>query len=282
MEGKSGLLKLHAAVALFGLAGVIGKYVSWPAPAVTFGRVIFSSIFLLIFMLIKKEKLRLECRKDYVIIIMAGAVMAVHWTSFIHSIQISSVAIGTITFASFPLFVTFLEPVIFREKLKVSDLAAALVMIAGVAVTVPEFSLENTVTEGVIWGMISSFTYAVLSLMNRHFAGKYSGRKVCLYEQGTAAAVLLPFLFMFRPVSCNLSETAAVIFMGIFCTAIAHSMFISSLNKVKVQTAGIISGMETVYSIVFAVILLGDMITLRELAGGAVILAAAAYKTIKN
>ena len=59
-------------------------------------------------------------------------------------------------------------------------------------------------------------------------------------------------------------------------------MFVSSLNKVKVQTAGIISGMETVYSIIFAVILLGDMITLRELAGGAVILAAAAYKTIKN
>lgn len=282
MADKKAIIKLHSAVALFGLAGVIGKFVSWPAPAVTFGRVLFSSAFLLLFMLLKKENLKLDCRKDYVFIILAGTVMALHWTSFIHSIQISSVAIGTITFAAFPLFVTFLEPVIYREKIKISDMIIALVMLLGVAVTVPEFSIENTVTEGIIWGMISSFTYAVLSLMNRYFAGKYSGRKVCLYEQGTAAAVLLPFVFVFHPANLQISETAAVIFMGIFCTAVAHSMFVSSLNKVKVQTAGIISGMETVYSIIFAVILLGDMITLRELAGGAVILAAAAYKTIKN
>lgn len=282
MEGKSGIFKLHAAVALFGLAGVIGKFVSWPAPAVTFGRVLFSSTFLLLFMLIKKEKIKLECSKDYIIIIIAGVVMAMHWTSFIHSIQISSVAIGTITFASFPLFVTFLEPAVYREKLKNSDVAIALIMLAGVIAAVPEFSIENTVTAGIVWGMISSFTYAVLSLMNRYLAGKYSGRKVCLYEQGAAAVVLLPFLFMFRPVSFQMSETAAVIFMGIFCTAIAHSMFVSSLNKVKVQTAGIISGMETVYSIIFAAVLLQDMITVRELAGGVIILSAAFYKTIKK
>lgn len=281
MGNKNALVKLHTAVALFGLAGVIGKFVTWPAAAVTFGRVLFSSVFLLIFMTLRKEKIKLDCRKDYGLIAAAGIVMAVHWTCFIYSIQISSVAIGTITFATFPIFVTFLEPLIYREKLKPANVMIALVMIGGVIITVPEFNTGNAVTMGVIWGMVSSFTYAVLSLMNRYFSGKYSGRQVCLYEQGTAIVLLLPF-FLSCSVTFTVPEVAAVIFLGIACTAVAHSLFIASLNRVKVQTAGIISGMETVYGIIFAMVLLQDMITVRELIGGAVILGASVYKTLKE
>ena len=56
MKKEVGLL--HLAVMLFGLAGVIGKFVTLPAILITFGRVSFSSIFLLIIILIKKEKVR--------------------------------------------------------------------------------------------------------------------------------------------------------------------------------------------------------------------------------
>ncbi|MFR6714479.1 MAG: EamA family transporter [Dorea longicatena] len=49
--------------------------------------------------------------------ILTGVVMAIHWSSFFQSIQTSSVAIGTITFSTFPLFLTFLEPLLFHEKI---------------------------------------------------------------------------------------------------------------------------------------------------------------------
>ena len=193
-SNRKSLMMLHLAVALFGLAGVIGKFVSWPAVSVTFGRVFFSSLFLLIFMSVRKEKLRLDTRFDYVFIALAGVVMAVHWTTFIHSIQISSVAIGTITFSTFPLFVTFLEPLIYKEKLKFQNVIIAVIMLIGVFITVPEFSLGNQTTVGVLWGMVGSLTYAILSLMNRYLSGRYTGRQVCLYEQGTATIVLFPFM----------------------------------------------------------------------------------------
>ena len=38
------------------------------------------------------------------------------------------------------------------------------------------------------------------------------------------------------------------------CTAIAYSLYVTAQKGVKAQTAGIISGMETVYGIVFALI----------------------------
>ena len=46
-------------------------------------------------------------------------------------------------------------------------------------------------------------------------------------------------------------------------------------NYWTAQTAGIIAGMETVYGIFFAFLLLGEIPTARELVGGAVILGVA-------
>lgn len=61
---------------------------------ITFGRVSFSSIFLLIIILIKKEKVRLSNKKDYILIIAAGIVMALHWFTFLQAINL--IALGTL------------------------------------------------------------------------------------------------------------------------------------------------------------------------------------------
>ena len=50
---------------------------------------------------------------------------------------------------------------------------------------------------------------------------------------------------------------------------------------VRAQTAGIISGMETVYGIIFAFVFLQEVPTVRELIGGAVILGVALYSSLK-
>ena len=274
-------LYLNLAVMMFGIAGVIGQYVEVPSVMVALGRVICSSIILFIITIVKKESLRLENKKDYILIVCTGAVLALHWTSFFQSIQVSSVAIGTITFSTFPLFLTFLEPVIYREKLCAKSIVSAIVLFVGVIITIPEFSMENQVTIGIIWGMISSLTYAVITLANRYFSGKYQGRIVSLYEQGTAAIVLLPALF-FVKVTWRVQDVIGVALIGCICTAFAYSLYISAQKKVKAQTAGLISGMETVYGILYAFVLLGEVPTVREIIGGVVILSVGLYSSLKT
>ncbi len=280
MKNKE-IFLLHLAVMLFGLAGIIGKFVSLPAVIVTFGRVFFSSIFLLIIILVKKEKILLANKWDYVLMIIAGVIMAIHWFTFLQTIQMSTVAIGTITFSTFPIFVTFLEPIIYKERLRVKDIVLALIMFLGILITIPEFTLDNQVTLAIIIGLIGTLSYAVLCLMNRYFSSRYSGRVICLYEQGIAAIILFPVLFIIKVIP-TVTDLLALIFLGIVCTALAHSIYVSSLKKVKVQTAGIISGMETVYSIVFAYILLKETLGMRELVGGIVILSVAFYASITS
>lgn len=275
------ILFLHIAVMLFGLSGVVAQFVEIPAVLVALGRVICSSLLLLLIAVFKKDSLRLQSKKDYALIIFTGAVMAVHWTTFFQSIQVSSVAIGTITFSTFPLFLTFLEPVVFHEKLKKQSIFSAVILFIGVLITIPEFSMANNTTIGIIWGMICSFTYAVMTLANRYFSAHYAGRIICLYEQGTAAIVLLPAFFIVRA-SWRIPDIAGVAFVGFICTAFAYSLYVSAQNGVKAQTAGIISGMETVYGILYALLFLGEVPSGRELIGGAVILGVAMHSSLKT
>ncbi len=274
------ILYLHIAVMLFGLAGVVAQFVEVSAVMVALGRVVCSSALLLVIALVKKDRLRLDSKKDVFLIILTGAVMAAHWTTFFQSIQVSTVAIGTITFSTFPLFLTFLEPVVFHEKIRRQSIISAVILFIGVLITIPEFSMANHTTIGIIWGMICSLTYAVLTLANRYFSARYAARTICLYEQGSAAIVLLPALFLVDT-TWRTQDFAGVAFVGFVCTAFAHSLYVTAQKSVKAQTAGIVSGMETVYGIVYALLFLGEIPSVRELVGGAVILSVAMYSSLK-
>lgn len=271
---RKSVLMLHAAVMLFGLSAVLGRWISVPAVCVAGGRVVCSTLVLLILCRWKKIPTRLNSFRDGCFAVIAGVVLAVHWTTFFMAVQMASVAVGTITFSTFPLFVTFLEPVIFRERLRASSLLCACVLIAGVLITVPEFAVENETTLGILWGLVSSFSYAILALFNRYLSAKYPAQTVCLYEQGTAAVVLIPFLVLTN-VSWSVQDLGGIALLGVACTALAHGLYVAAQKRVKAQTAGIISGMETVYGILYAMLLLGEMPTPREWIGGGVILAAA-------
>lgn len=104
---------------------------------------------------------------------------------------------------------------------------------------------------------------------------------ISLYEQGTAAVVLLPAVVLIRP-EVTPKDAGGLLLYGVVCTAVAHSMFIEGLKYVKVQTAGIISGLESVYGIIAAMIFLHEFPGVKELIGGAVILGVVCYTTLTS
>lgn len=280
-DSKKSLLFLHISVMLFGLSGVIGQFVDAPSVVVAGGRVVCSSLLLLVLCLVSRTPLALRSARDYGLVLFTGVVMAIHWTTFFQAIQVSSVAIGTITFSTFPLFLTFLEPLLFHEKIRGRNILGAAVLLIGVLITIPSFSMENQVTIGVLWGMLSSFCYAIMTLSNRYLSSAYPGKTLCLYEQGTAAVVLLPALLLVE-VNWTVQTAAGIAVIGFVCTAFAYSLYVAAQKNVKAQTAGMISGMETVYGIVYAWIFLGEVPGIRELIGGAIILGVALLFSVQK
>lgn len=278
---KKSLISVHIAVLLFGFSGLFGKLVVLPAVLISLGRVFFSSIFLFLMCRRRKIDMRLRSRRDYILAIGAGAVLAVHWTTFLQSIQMSTVAVGTLTFSTFPLFLTFLEPYFFHEKLRLRNVICAVIMLAGVMLIVPEFEMGNQMTRGVFMGMAGSLSYAVLSLFNRTLSVRYPGSLTALYEQGSAVVFLFPAFILIRP-SITARDWLGLLVLGIVFTAAAHTMYIDSLKHIKAQTAGIISSLESVYGIAAAFLFLKEIPNMKELLGGIIILGVVFYSTMAS
>lgn len=280
IKSKS-LIEIHVAVFLFGVSGLFGKLLSLPSMIIVLGRVFFSSIFLLFIMLYLKKDIKLKQYKHYFYLIVMGIILAIHWSTFFLSIQVSTVAIGLLTFSTFPVFVTFLEPYFLKERIKLKDIVIAIVTFFGVVLVVPKFELGNSLTQGALWGIVSGFTYAILSMLNREYVKDYSSSVIAFYEQIVATIVLIPFLFFEKPVF-QPNDILLLILLGTVFTGVSHSLFINGLRNIKTQTAGIISSLEPVYGIIFAVFLLGEIPTLRETLGGIIILGTVFYSTIKS
>lgn len=215
------------------------------------------------------------------IIAFMGIVLAIHWSTFFQGIKLSTVAIGLLTFSTFPIFVTFMEPFFFGEKLKKEDIILAFITFAGVMFVIPDFHMGNEMTVGAMYGILSSLSYAVLSILNRKYVKEYKGVVIAFYEQLVSLIVLLPFFFIMEPVFTR-KDIFLLILLGTVFTGITHTLFINSLKNIKTQTAGIISSLEPLYGIILSIFLLNEVPSVKEIAGGLLILGTVFYSTIKN
>jgi drug/metabolite transporter (DMT)-like permease len=75
-------------------------------------------------------------------------------------------------------------------------------------------------------------------------------------------------------------EIRLLAFLGIVCTALAHYLFIRSLSFVRAQLASVVTALESVYAILLAALILGEVPGVRTLLGGAVILVAVVLATL--
>jgi drug/metabolite transporter (DMT)-like permease len=278
---RRSLVEIHAAVFLFGFPGLFGKWLPIPPQLIVAGRVFFAAAALGLVLALRRESFRVSPSRDFRLLVLCGLVLAVHWTLFFKSIQVSTVAVGLLSYSSFPVFTAFLEPLYFREKWDPWSLAFGLLTAAGVFLIVPRSGLSNPVFQGVLWGLGAGLTFSVLSLVNRDLAGRRPSLTIAFYQDLFALVFLLPFVILtgFRPDGRTIGLLAL---LGILSTAAAHTLFINGMKRVRVRTASIISSLEPVYGIVLALVFLKESPSLETLSGGALILAAALAATARD
>jgi drug/metabolite transporter (DMT)-like permease len=228
-----------------------------------------------------KSSLRLRNRRDFFMMALSGVILAVHWSSFFISIQVSTVAIGLLAFSTFPLFVTFLEPLFFGERLHRRDVVTALVVVLGLILVTPNWDLSNQLTQGMLWGILSAFTYAVLALLSRSYVRVYPTLTVAFYQQAFAAACTLPFALRWQspPVGRDLWLLTV---LGVVFTGFAQGLAVASLRHLRAQTVGVAFGLEPVYGIFLAWLLLHEQPTVRTICGGLLICCAVIGASFKH
>ncbi len=274
MQKRRSLAEIHVAVVLFGIAGLFGKWIVLAPSIIVLGRVFFASITLALILLLSKQTILFPKKSTYFLLMFLGFLLAVHWTVFFKSIQISTVAVGLLSYSSFPVFTAFLEPLFFKEKIQIKNLLYAGVCVFGIFLIIPKFDFSEAIFQGVLWGIAAGFTFSLLTIFNRKLSRQYSSLVIAFYQDFFATLFLLPFFFFLRP-TLDLKNIILLCILGIFCTAGSHTLFIKGIKYIRAQTAAIISSLEPVYGIIIAFFFLNEIPTLRTILGGIIILSAA-------
>jgi len=265
----SALASLHVAVLLFGLAGLFGKWIDLPAATIVLGRAAVAAAVLGILL-----RLGPAGRRTFEWRMAAnGAVLAVHWFAFFKAIQIANVATGLLGFASFPLFVLLLEFALLRARARGLDWTIAGLVVVGLLILVPEPSLHNPVVQGLAWGVLSGFSFALLAVSNRALAARRAPTVIAFWQNVCAAACLAPALAL-APTRPDAREFALLLVLGVVCTALAHSLFIRSMRVLSAHTASVVAALEPVYGIALAAVLLDEVPDVRTLIGAVLIVGA--------
>ena len=275
------MLSLHLAAFLFGMAGLFSKFLLVPATVIVWGRATFAVIATIFYLRARGQRFVLLCRSDGWLLITQGVVLAFHWFAFFYSIQISSVAVGLLSFSTFPVFVLAIESLLTRRPIQLSEVCGVALILIGLAFIVPKFSFDGQALMGVVWGVLAGFSFAVLTLLNRKLSAGYRAAQISLAQNFVAALVLTP-LIVGELAGISGRDWLLLLVLGIFCTALAHSLFIYSLTKVRAFVASIVASLEPVYGICAAFLILGEVPTVREVFGGMMILAAAIALTLRG
>lgn len=270
---RRAMLQLNIAVALFGLAGLLGKLTAASALMVVMGRTVFgTAAFAGLFVSGLVPRPDVSWRR-FLKLACPGFLLAFHWVTFYQSIRTSTVAIALLSYSSFPVFVTLVEPIIFREPRRRVDAVTAILVLVGLFVLTPNFDRDDAATIGVAWGVLSGISFAAVILMNRYFATDLPPAVIAAGQNLFAALAMVTLLPLYYQ-QLAIRDWLLLILLGVVFTALAHFLFIQSLVDIRVQLASIVSALESIYGGAFAWMLLGERPSLRTLCGGALILTA--------
>ncbi|MFF7707933.1 EamA family transporter [Pseudomonas sp. NPDC007930] len=275
MTPRTALTALHAGALLFGLSGIFAKLAQASAVFITCGRAAFAVAALGLFLaLARRERWQPLSRGNAARLLLAGLLLAAHWVSFFQAIKVGGVAIGTLGFCSFPAFTVVLEALLFREKVRALEIAQVLMVSVGLVWVTPAFDLASGATAGLLWGVASGLLFALLSLLNRARPKAIGPVQAALCQNAVVAACLLPWAVP-QAAQVPALDWLWIGLLGVFCTGLAHGLFVASLGVIKARTAAVVFAMEPVYGIFFAWLVFREQPTAMMLAGGVLIIAAA-------
>lgn len=278
---KRSLISLHLTIILLGGTALFSRLVPLSAGDITLVRSVLASVALFAFLTMAKESLRLNAKKDYVIALGLGILMALHWVTYFSAMQYASVSVGMIALFTFPVITVLIEPFFEKVSLVWQDVVSALAVLVGVYFIVPVASLENDITLGVLIGIVSAILYAFRNLIHRNHFKHYSGAKAMAWQTLVIAVLLAPFG------SAELSTASSntwllLLLLGTVFTALPHALIAASLRHLRAKTFSLIACMQPLYGVILAVILLNEKPSWQTLLGGILITSASVYETLNT
>jgi len=283
-DSRQGLSVLYVAVLLLALNGLFSKLIPLDATSITQLRSVLAAFTLLVFAVLRKRQFKLDSKTQYIGIYAIGAILGLHWICFFHSMQVSTIAIGMLSLFTYPMITVLLEPFYTKQKLLISDIFAALIVLLGVFIMLGDkiMVLDSDVAQGVFWGVISAFLFALRNLLQKYYYPEVSADRLMLHQVLAVAVMLLLFVDYPAIVNITVNDWLTLLLLGVISTATAHTLLSYSLKYLEAKSVAMISCLQPFIATLFAWLILNEEPGNTVLFGGSIIVSVALYESFKK
>ncbi len=258
---KKSFFFLHIAIILAGITGIFGKLIALNEILITFYRMLFAALILLVISLFYRKK---KAKYSFVEISKIGGtglLLGLHWIFFYGSIKYANISVGVVCFCLAGFFTAILEPIINKKKASFLDIALSCLTVGGIALI---FSFDTNFRTGIYLGIISSLLVALFTIFNEKLTQTYETvflTKIEMIVGTIGIGVLLPFIAHFYKIEQwfpTLNDLLYLLFLSGICTVLLYILLNIALRNVSAFTVNLSFNLEPIYAIIIAVIFFNE------------------------
>jgi len=253
---RAALLRLHAAVFIWGFTGILGRSISLNEGLLVWWRLFITAASLWVLFYFTGSIKKISPR-DFFKIAIIGFILALHWLFFYGSIKYANVSIALTCLSTTGLFSAIIEPLFFKRRIDILELVLGFFALAGILL----IYVSNLHFSVGIWlGLISSVATVVASVMNKKVVSGYEPNTITLYQLSggfLGLTLLMPLYNYLFPAKYFLPQHYDWLWLIILswcCTIFTFMLYIGALKKVTAFTANLLLTLEPVYGIILAFI----------------------------
>ncbi len=238
---------------------------------ISFYRLLFSALFLLPFakpLRIRKVKFStipspLKQKKRHVsLLTAAGLLLALHFYSWITSLQITTVARSIFLESTHPIFAVILSIVFLKESAPKAFIPAAFLGLSGMYLTVHrDIVNSHSALLGDGLALFSAFCMAAYLIIARHVGNRIPIIRYLIYVYSAAALFLLAVILSKGIPFLNISATAwlLLLLLSIGPSLTGHSLLNWVSRKMPVYLVNMALLLESVLASLMAVVFLSEI-----------------------
>lgn len=273
---------VHLCTILFGLSAVIAKELTVSPSSIVAGRAVFAALTLLMVLAWTRSGIISGLtRRDLFHYMLNGVLLALHWICFFTGLEKGGVAVGTLGFACFPVFVSILGWCVFRSHVSRRDVLAILLVAVGLIIISPDVMDKGSGANALLWALAAGASYAVIVLYNSHARTNGTPLQSSFIQCVFCSIATIPAGGMGLTLA-DYSTLLHIVLIGVLCTGVAYSMLTYALRYVEAAKAAVIISLEPVWAIAFSILWFRTVPDFQTLVGGSVIIVAVIVSTLPH
>ncbi|MCG6916856.1 MAG: DMT family transporter [Deltaproteobacteria bacterium] len=271
-------LALISGVLAVSTGAIFARLAEAPALVIAAYRVGLASLILapVAWWKVRDEIMRLEMR-EYVLAMLSGFFLALHFTTWISSLAYTSVANSVVLVNTNPLWVGILSPVISKDRLSLmTKLSIVVSVIGGIIIGAEDFAMGGQALWGDFLALLGSICAALYLLLGRNLRRKLSLLAYVIICYGSAAMILwaLVIALGLQVVGFSTGTYAAFAGMALISQIIGHTSYNWALKWFSASLIAVSLLGEPIGATILAYVIFDEGLTWAKFIGGSLILAA--------